>query len=1217
MKLTVFFTFSISVFSSFTAVWSNKNVTVNLVLVSNTQSPCCIPVSGSPYSSTHAVRLKLSGAHSHGISLPPAMATASVPLVSTPTPTTGSSWPLYPPFHSTVTPVTLIPRVSLTGPEFSSDIAGDGPARTVPPSRRTRTTSQSQNLSQPTEELYDAESIVGHQYEEGILKFQVKWVGYSERHNTWEVLENVRNCIAFREYVNITTELAHLAIVTDELTDIQLLNIPFDKYGEFIARSASERFCPEQYLGRVRATFIRIMQSITTDPSIKKNWSKFFLLPLVLFSPNGQTSRKKSLQRLLTLLEEDNWDSLTTSLLRLKKRPAEVTLTEDQRAKAYQHRIQKLASAGEIGKIMSFITHDKSPVPPSEATVTALQAKHPESSPYQSSVDIADAISNLNPSDSARTAFEIHGDRLRSWIHNKKDFVTPGLDNIRWEHLRQLIGRGGIDRPDEERFAQLLADIVVLLLDVNDVPTEVYDALRDNVLIAIPKGGGDVRPIGMGSTIRKLCSIAFLSHTHKQQNPITKETFNTNHFGHLQYGLQPKGTEQIIHAVKYAMEKSPESDVFLMDADNAFNRISRPKGLEEAFRHTPQIIPFLRQIYGKKSNGWFFGLDTLKLITSCAGFHQGDVLATWLFCMVIHPLLREAITLVGNQGLLKFYCDDGNIVCPHDHMLNTIQYLDAEGTPLGYIIKRNKGTYLLGKCDSAEIAAQRKQHLIDRFGFQPDVIRIHPDNGGPPELYGARILGSYCGAPEFIDSALSQLQSELTNEANAIKGVEDNQIKFLLLRWCFSQKITHLLRTVPLRLCRNFVNHFTQLKRDILSEIIGSPIDDKAWTIAQLAPSDSGLGLMDSFRTSHCAYTASFADAFSVLSKLQPTFYENKQLPCYIDFEESTSFLTAIDPSITVDHIFSLVQNTAIKHLQHHLTLALSSASNTRTLDETVTDNRSKIWHRALQDSDAHLWFECAPKTRMHTFSSKAFSKAIRLRLFLPMNESLTGLQCPCKSRRDGRRVDDQGLHWVTGCKLRGVRHSTHDSVTKHISDILRYCGVHTTLEDTGIFGVENRLRSDITARNFPGATTPIAFDIRITSAVPANSHEVSNTLANDPLAPKKALQAAWNEKMTKYGRLAQINNIGFVPIIFDVTGKMHDDSRVIFSKCLQEAARIRNIPFSKLWHFWMSSLHMTLQRSIISGMDKLTAHALQKGTSLGPYIATDHVVDRSSYISG
>ena len=60
--------------------------------------------------------------------------------------------------------------------------------------------------------------------------------------------------------------------------------------------------------------------------------------------------------------------------------------------------------------------------------------------------------------------------------------------------------------PDEVEFVNLLANIITLLLDVKNVPFEVYDALRNNVLISLQKDPNDptkVRPIGMGSIIRK------------------------------------------------------------------------------------------------------------------------------------------------------------------------------------------------------------------------------------------------------------------------------------------------------------------------------------------------------------------------------------------------------------------------------------------------------------------------------------------------------------------------------------------------------------------------------------------------------------------------------------------------------------------------------------------------------------------------------------------
>ena len=133
-------------------------------------------------------------------------------------------------------------------------------------------------------------------------------------------------------------------------------------------------------------------------------------------------------------------------------------------------------------------------------------------------------------------------------------------------------------------------------------------------------------------------------------------SFNSKYFGHLQYGLQPKGTEQIIHGMRYAQECHPTNDIFLMDADNAFNSVSRLKGLEETYLHFPQIIPFLYKIYGQHSYGWFLSQNDVHKILSSEGFHQGDVLSTWLFCMTIQPLLQEASSLVGENGMLNFFC---------------------------------------------------------------------------------------------------------------------------------------------------------------------------------------------------------------------------------------------------------------------------------------------------------------------------------------------------------------------------------------------------------------------------------------------------------------------------------------------------------------------------------------------------------------------------------
>ena len=109
-------------------------------------------------------------------------------------------------------------------------------------------------------------------------------------------------------------------------------------------------------------------------------------------------------------------------------------------------------------------------------------------------------------------------------------------------------------------------------------------------------------------------------------------------------------------------------DHFFMDAENAFNQVSRIqwKALARIQEHFPFIIPFLSNVYGANSNGWFFGHNcdktrTTSGIPSLEGFHQGDVLGSWIHCMATLPFVQELAKLVGEVGSSKFFIDDGSL----------------------------------------------------------------------------------------------------------------------------------------------------------------------------------------------------------------------------------------------------------------------------------------------------------------------------------------------------------------------------------------------------------------------------------------------------------------------------------------------------------------------------------------------------------------------------
>ena len=219
------------------------------------------------------------------------------------------------------------------------------------------------------------------------------------------------------------------------------------------------------------------------------------------------------------------------------------------------------------------------------------------------------------------------------------------LDGSRWEHLRALCGNGGVQHPDEDDFVNFFASIIALLLDVKNVPFEVYDVLRDNILIAIQKDPKDpskgYRPIGMGCPLRKLCGIACLTYIYQAHND-SGEAFLQSVFGDLQYGMESKGTEKVFHAMNYSYQKYPERDLFVADGINGFNNQSKLLALEKLHQHFPQMTPFFMQIYYPDSKGSYLGSNGIQLVMSKEGSHQGDVFANLLSLKLISYIIYAA-----------------------------------------------------------------------------------------------------------------------------------------------------------------------------------------------------------------------------------------------------------------------------------------------------------------------------------------------------------------------------------------------------------------------------------------------------------------------------------------------------------------------------------------------------------------------------------------------
>ena len=83
-----------------------------------------------------------------------------------------------------------------------------------------------------------------------------------------------------------------------------------------------------------------------------------------------------------------------------------------------------------------------------------------------------------------------------------------------------------------------------------------------------------------------------------------------------------------------------------------------------------------------------------------------------------------------------------------------------------------------------------------------------------------------------------------------------------MLRWCFSEKIKYLLRTIPPNFTDELAVLFNNSKKRILCSILDphntESFPEQLWTQCCFSTSNGGLGLKDSVAVAHSAYVASF-----------------------------------------------------------------------------------------------------------------------------------------------------------------------------------------------------------------------------------------------------------------------------------------------------------------------------------------------------------------------
>jgi hypothetical protein len=213
--------------------------------------------------------------------------------------------------------------------------------------------------------------------------------------------------------------------------------------------------------------------------------------------------------------------------------------------------------------------------------------------------------------------------------------IQPGADKLRYEHLKQLVGKYKDPNPDQIAFGDLLAIVNVLLS--GNLPSQISRCFKESQVVVIPKGEDDIRPINIMGFIRQIAEKAAM-------NWVRSKFSTSEYFGLTQFALKKCGTEHIIHEFQIQVEKDIQNmDVFTMDADNAFNKVNRVQGIYQIMNDFPELLPLVRLRYLDDSIAWYSGLKRPTSIDVQCG--QGDVLATFCYIATIHPFVNLLINI--------------------------------------------------------------------------------------------------------------------------------------------------------------------------------------------------------------------------------------------------------------------------------------------------------------------------------------------------------------------------------------------------------------------------------------------------------------------------------------------------------------------------------------------------------------------------------------------
>ena len=848
------------------------------------------------------------------------------------------------------------------------------------------------------------------------------------------------------------------------------------------------------------------LRHVVDDPDSSAKWIDLLSFTFGCFGVPEKRGGKRFLSSLATKVNQAiaSFPAVSYSAPLTATQSRKQSSTRRSSCNELAARVSSKLEEGDIRGAIRLAASEDTIAPFDDVTAEALREKHPVRAP-------SDCLPT--PPSKEEESIQLTDTDIRSTIKSFAPGSAGGPDGLRPQHLKDLT-TASAGEAGQRLLVQLTKFTNLCLL--GRVPVEIQPIFCGASLCALNKQNGGIRPIAVGSTLRRLVAKAAC----KAVSSKMAERFLPIQLG---FGV-PKATEAAAHAARcYVANLQTGQGLLKLDFCNAFNTLSRDAMLETVRQELPELYSFIFLCYGNSSLLTFGE----HLLSSEEGAQQGDPLGPLLFCV---STLKLARNMTSQFNL--WYLDDGSLGGDLSNLLLDLNTVKHIGPTLGLRLNEDK----------CEIITNDVNVVESLRNVMPNIRHIR--------CCEAELLGVPIGDKPGVDSVLLNKLAVFQRLATRLTSLCAHDALFLLKN-CFSTpKLLYTLRCAPCYQSAILTQYDDAIKQT-LQVIINVDLSEAVWGQATLPVSSGGLGVRLATDLALPAFLSSVAGSAKLAMRLLPSHLHGEsglQDPLYlgacIEWHTQSNAVVPDMEKIGTQKVWD--SSLVSRKFEGMLSAALTQVGRARLI--------------AAAASHSGDFLQAMPCSSLGTrLDDTSLRLAVALRLGANMCAPHT---CVC-----GEQVDSSGTHGLA-CRKSAGRHMRHNAVNDLIKKALSSANIPSLLEPNSLCRNDGKRPDGLTVLPWANGRC-LVWDFTCPHTLAA-SH-----LHKAVIGPGAVANDAETRKSTKYSSLSALYR--FVPIAVETLGVPGDEALAFFRDLGKRIADVTDEPRS--FQFLMQRVSVAIQR--------------------------------------